>query len=221
MRTDWLLWQLADSAFPVGGFGHSSGLEGASQHREVRNGDDLIAFIQAVLVQARRGALPFVKAAHQRERALPDLDRMCDAFLSNHVANRASRVQGQAFLASATRSFGTDALKTLRTLVLQEGLPGHWPCLFGAVTARLGLELPDTLRLFVFMQLRGMISAAVRLGIVGPLEGQGIQHGLSLMAEDAAIGMECLSLDGIAQTAPLLDLFQGTQDRLYSRLFQS
>jgi urease accessory protein UreF len=30
-----------------------------------------------------------------------------------------------------------------------------------------------------------------------------------------------LSLNQIAQTAPLLDLWQGAQDRLYSRLFQS
>jgi urease accessory protein UreF len=34
---------------------------------------------------------------------------------------------------------------------------------------------------------------------------------------------ECqvLSLDDLAQTTPLLDVWQGAQDRLYSRLFQS
>jgi len=32
---------------------------------------------------------------------------------------------------------------------------------------------------------------------------------------------ESLSLDDIAQTAPSLELWQGAQDRLYSRLFQS
>jgi urease accessory protein len=34
---DWLLWQLADSAFPTGGFAHSGGLEAAWQHGEIRN----------------------------------------------------------------------------------------------------------------------------------------------------------------------------------------
>jgi urease accessory protein UreF len=38
-------------------------------------------------------------------------------------------------------------------------------------------------RLFVFTQLRGWISAAVRLNIVGPLEGQKIQRELSEDAE--------------------------------------
>jgi urease accessory protein UreF len=30
-----------------------------------------------------------------------------------------------------------------------------------------------------------------------------------------------LTLDDLVQTAPLLDVWQGAQDRLYSRLFQS
>ncbi len=219
--SSWLLWQLADSAFPMGGFGHSGGLEAAWQHREVRTKDDLVAFLRAALVQTRRGALPMVKAAHQQERSLPEIDWLCDAFISNHVANRASRAQGQALLASAERGFGGKALKALRTVVAGEELPGHLPPLFGSVTAALEIQFCDALRLFVFVQLRGLISAAVRLGIVGPIEGQGIQHDLIPLADEAAANAEELCLDDIAQTAPLLDVFQGTQDRLYSRLFQS
>ena len=217
----WLLWQLADSAFPIGGFGHSSGLEAAYQHREVTNRTELVAFLTASLTQLPHGALPFVKAAHEGKTEFSEIDRLCDAFTSNHVANRASRGQGQALLASGERSFGGEALKVLRAQVLDHELTGHLAPVFGAVMAALEVNLVSTSRLFVFMQLRGMISAAVRLNIVGPLEAQSIQHGLSARAEKAAVESGNLGLDGIAQTAPLLDLFQGSQDRLYSRLFQS
>ncbi len=71
------------------------------------------------------------------------------------------------------------------------------------------------------MQLRSNIAAAVRLNIVGPMEGQTIQFELSTEAESVVTQGLTLSLEDMAQTNPLLDLWQGTQDRLYSRLFQS
>jgi urease accessory protein len=145
----------------------------------------------------------------------------CDAFVSNHVANRASRAQGNALSASAERSFEREALRALRKLIRDEGLPGHLPPVFGAVTLCLKLQLGEAIRLFVFTQMRGMVNAAVRLGIVGPLEAQAIQYRLGPLAEQTATQASQSGLDDLAQTAPLLDLLQGMQDRLYSRLFQS
>jgi urease accessory protein UreF len=77
------------------------------------------------------------------------------------------------------------------------------------------------MRLFFFNHLRGMMAAAVRLNIVGPMEAQTIQHHLASTAEHVLKQCASLTLDDIAQTSPLLDLWQGAQDRLYSRLFQS
>jgi len=78
-----------------------------------------------------------------------------------------------------------------------------------------------TAQLFCFQHLRGVLSAAVRLGIVGPLEAQSLQHRLESCAREVLDHCQNLPVTDAAQTAPLLDLWQGTQDRLYSRLFQS
>src|SRR5260221_9885201 len=91
--TKWLEWQLADSAFPTGGFVHSFGLEAAWQQGEV-NAGSLARFVCDAIAQAGRGGVPFVAAAHDDPSALPAIDQRCDAFLRNPVANRASRVQG-------------------------------------------------------------------------------------------------------------------------------
>ena len=87
---EWMVLQLADSAFPTGSFVHSAGLEGAFQHKEVRGRIDLIEFTKAALSQSARGALPFVAASFDQQADFARLDQYFDAFTTNHVANRAS-----------------------------------------------------------------------------------------------------------------------------------
>jgi len=97
----------------------------------------------------------------------------------------------------------------------------HFAPVFGACLRRLDISREITARMFFFNHLRGVLAAAVRLNIVGPMEAQGLQQKLLPKTEIILNQCESLSLDEIAQTAPLLDLWQGAQDRLYSRLFQS
>src|SRR5450631_1735337 len=98
----WRLLQLADSAFPIGGFAHSGGLEAASQ---AGLAPDLRAFVREALWQAGLSALPLVRAAFEEPAALPGFDARAEAFLANHVATRASRTQGRAFHSTCARVF--------------------------------------------------------------------------------------------------------------------
>lgn len=212
---DFLIWQLCDSAFPTGGFAHSGGLEAAAHNGEIGNRSELREWLHASLRQIGRTALPLVNAAHADPPRLLELDGLCDAFTNNHVANRASRLQGRAFLLAAERIFG------VRLDGEDSELKGHLAPAYGAVLRRLNIDACTTRRLFVFQHLRGVIASAVRLNLVGPMEGQVIQRELSAEAESVAAGAAEFDLSDLAQTSPLLDLWQGTQDRLYSRLFQS
>lgn len=77
--------------------------------------------------------------------------------------------------------------------------------------------------LFLFLQARSIVSSGVRLGIIGPYEGQTtLRQGFEIarrVIELIDIGeegeVECF------QTCPLIDILQGSHDNLYSRLFNS
>jgi len=220
-QNDWLLWQLVDSAFPSGAFAHSGGLEAAVQQGELGNSAQLEAMLRASLCQFAHGSLPFMTATYDHPEKLSGVDSLCDRFLSNHVANRASRLQGQALLASAARIFARPGLERI-SCAGREPLPaGHLAPVFGFVLRELGVARLNAARLFLFLQLRGLVSAAIRLGLVGPLQGQAVQHRVAVQAESILARCHQLSTEEVAQTAPLLDLWQANQDRLYSRLFQS
>jgi urease accessory protein len=210
---DWLVWQLADSAFPSGGFAHSGGLEAAWQQSEI---EGLEHFVRQVITQSGHGALPLVGAAHER---LADLDARCDAFLSNAVANRASRIQGVAFLMAAERAF--PAVQTLAASAREQRLAMHHAPLFGAVCGVIGVDRRTAQALFLQIACRGVLAAAVRLGIIGSNAAQRLQADLAPHLQDTLDRCELLSPAQLSQTAPLIDLWQSMHDRIYSRLFQS
>jgi urease accessory protein len=95
-----LLWQLIDSAFPSGAFAHSWGVEAAYQAGEIESETALRRFLRDSLWQTGHAVLPLVTTAHRDPARFEALDAVCEAFLTNAVANRASRQQGRAFLAA-------------------------------------------------------------------------------------------------------------------------
>lgn len=217
----WRLLQIADSGFPAGAFAHSAGLEAAVHLGEVSAAQGLDLFVEAHLANVGNASLPFAAAAFDDPREVWALDTWLDATLTSHVANRASRTQGRTFVAACGRAFDEPAVLALAARARSRDVAAHLAPLFGATLAGLGLERREALELYLYGALRGVASAAVRLGLIGPHEAQRLQRRQGATLDAVLAGCQTLTPEDAATTAPVLDGIGMTHDRLYTRLFQS
>lgn len=106
------------------------------------------------------------------------------------------------------------------------GLPpvaAHLAPLFGVICRVVGLSLHQTAYVFMLGHVKALISAAVRANLFGPyqaqrvLAGGGVQEMIS-----AAVEREWdTPVEEAGQSVPVLDLWVGRHELLYSRIFNS
>jgi urease accessory protein len=218
-ESPWLVWQIVDSAFPTGGFAHSWGLEAAWQQGAVPDTEALRRFVEQAAQQTAHGTMPLLNAAYARPERFAELDSIADAFLTNVVANRNSRVQGRTLMSTVARVWPSPDVAALAQQ--SQRLSVHVGPVTGVALRSIGVPLRIAQQTLLFATVRGALSAAVRLGIAGSYEAQRIQLDCGAWLDRQL--ERCAELDerDLAQTSPVLDLLHAGHDRLYSRLFQS
>lgn len=188
--------------------------------------------------------LPFVLAAHRDPSRLADLDDYLDAAVMCTVGRRASVAQGRALLGIWERSFAASAAlagggeydavlreyaQALRTPAKgydETGLPpvaAHLAPLFGVVCRVVGLGLHQTAYIFMLGHVKALISAAVRANLLGPYQAQRVLASSGVMGMiSAAIEREWdTPVEEAGQSVPVMDLWIGRHEVLYSRIFNS
>ena len=229
------LCQLTDATLPTGGFAHSAGLEAAVQLGVVgKGGAGLRSFVIAAARSAAQQQAPFVVAAHAAVHAAAAsgggataldewaaLDAQLHALLAPTApACRASKLQGGA-LARISEAWlggsgdGNGGVVPLARALKARG--GHAATVLGALSALLDLPLDASLDAFVHTTARDILSAAVRMNVVGPLAAVPLH---AAVIEEAAIVVDGLpGCERAAGGAPLLDAAHACHDILERRLF--
>lgn len=178
-------------------------------------------------------ALPYVLAAHSSPERATVLDDEFDASTTCAVARRASTSQGRALLTVYERAFaavgsGGWAEAYKRSLRSAEGAgvvvaSGHFPVAWGVVCRALGIAREEAGFLFLLAHVKGVLSAAVRLSLIGPYHAQAV-----LASEETRKSLEAalevgkgIRVEMAGQTVPTFDVYQGRHELLYSRVFNS
>ncbi|KAK8066341.1 hypothetical protein PG997_013088 [Apiospora hydei] len=99
----------------------------------------------------------------------------------------------------------------------------HLGPLFGAVCALLGLTLPQTAYVFLLSHAKALVSAAVRASLFGPYQAQRVLASPETQALIAAFVAREWDTppEDAGQSVPVMDLWIGRHEMLYSRIFNS
>src|SRR5882672_7797929 len=138
MLLRWQLLQIADSAFPTGGFANSGGLEAAMHHGRATTAEGLDEYVREHLWNVGWASLPFVTAAFDAPGDVWALDSWADAALTGHVQNRASRTQGRTFLSTCAQIFDEPPVLALAARARAREVSAHLAPVFGSALAALG-----------------------------------------------------------------------------------
>lgn len=221
MASLWRLLQTSDSAFPVGGFAHSYGLEGMVQAGAVNTPADLREFIEATWIPVLTHIdLPLVRlaAAHAGDRAaLLRLDELAWACRPTAEARKAQQQMGAQRLTLMTGLTGNEQLSAMQN----ERWMTQWPVVWGLETAALGTELMSSLTAYAYQGINGILTASTKLIRIGPSELQRQLQDAGPSVEKAIDASLSISEDEIGWFTPMLDITGAAHETAYTRIFIS
>lgn len=200
-------------------------------------------FLRLSLSTLASTALPYVLAGYRSPEEIETLDNDFDASTPCTVARRASIAQGRALLAVWDRSFkmqyktsstdaavpeskqaAIDALTTFSTtLRTSPHANAHYAPLWGLLTCILAVPLREAAYLFLFSHARTVMSAAVRASVMGPYQAQALLASAELQDRIRGLVDEGWQrrVEDAGQSVPVMDLWVGRHEKLYSRIFNS
>jgi urease accessory protein len=234
MLSDRSLYQLLvwnSPGYPTGAFSYSHGLEWAVEEGAVKNVDQLVEFVEAVL---ERGggwidAVIFVqawRAASIGESALDEIAELGVAFRGTAETALESHQQGSAFLQTTRQVWPHPALERFAQRHSGPGSPVPGSPVAHSVVVALacsvhGVDLQPALSAYLHALAANLVSAGVRLIPLGQTHGQLAIARLFPAIERVTERALAAELDDLGTAAPGLERCSALHETQYTRLFRS
>lgn len=222
---DLLLFQITDSAFPLGSFAFSYGLESMAKLGRIKDVSHFRKYLLNVLTQISSSEMPFLNSAYrcapgEFDTLVAVFERL-EAFTTIPCIHKASITQGRSLLQIVKAVYPEHNFHQFASWLQQHNIPTHYSPIFGTVSRTIGLSHLQALSAYAYMALRDQVSAAIRLGLLGPHEAQAILRE-TLGHVDATIHRaKDLEYNRAFKVAVALEIAQARHPSLYSHLFQN
>jgi urease accessory protein len=213
--------------FPTGAFSFSHGLEAAVESGAVHDRASLQHWIGAIVVSGGgRIDGDILRDAHRAAStddvaALAGANRRGAAFRATDETRLETTAQGEAFLATCRAAWPEPFLDRWAAS-LEEGYEAVcYPAAVGVATARAGLSLPCALTGYLQAMAANLVSAGLRLGMIGQTDGQRILAALEPVIGAAVAGAMTRDADSFGAATFAVELASMAHETQYSRLFRS
>lgn len=208
------LFQLADSALPVGGMAHSFGLETTIEEGDL-GVSGLFGFLKTLLSEGLLLDAVFCRCAHtraQQREAVDDLNDRLSALRLARESREASLALGRRF--------------SILAAGLEPGMaicrkPAHFAVAFGYAGGALGFDADETVAAFLQQSVTSIISVCQRLLRLGQLEAAQMNWDLKPCIAETTAKSSKLAIDEVCSFAHLPELGSMRHPMLPTRLFVS
>lgn len=220
--SDMRLMHIADSALPTGGYVYSYGLESAAKHGLLPSFEAFRAYLDSYRWQVYDSELPFVRACFSAPPPIPGPGLLgivtdYEAMTWLPITRRASTTSARTWLQLFLRLYPDANIPSLRQWFCEQQAVLHFTIAF-AVSMRLaGYEWGRAHALLCYIAMRDQISAAIRLGLLGPADAHSLLH--EICATKLPEPSE--SYSQAVKSCPVLEIAQATHKNIYAKLFRN
>lgn len=221
------LMHIHDSAFPIGSYTQSFGMETYIQTDDIRTKEELYAYLRAFV---RENLLYtdaiFVKEAYQHFhnddwQSIFRLENICDASKNAVETREASKMMGKQFLKGILPVFPDEGLTKWQQALQSGQVKGHFPIVYSLYSLKMEFDLFTTVLTFLYSSTISLVHNGVRAIPLGQKAGIEIIHKLIPEIIETAKKAMDLSLDDLSNHAVGLEIASMQHAYLHSRLFIS
>ncbi len=225
IKSSILLVQLCDTAFPIGAFAFSNGVESAVEHGIIKSKDDLKHYARAVVLQNLYSdflaSIVALKAAYCNDyTTIVEADMVS---FTGKIANESrimSTRMGKKCSEMCTQIFPDNKLSIRWLNDINSGnCHGSYNISLAILFRAAGLDLSSLFTALEYGTINMILNAALRIFRVSHIETQKILQELCALAQKDYEEIKNMELNDFQSFAPLLDIIASLHEQGTKRMF--